>query len=188
MEKWFVMRKGAPFQEIAEKFKIHPILARLIRNRDVVGDENIEKYLHGTIADLYDGMLMKDMDKAIDILLEKIREEKKIRIIGDYDIDGINATYILLEGLRFLGADVDIDIQYTGLRPGEKLYEELLMKEEGMQETDNKLIHIGKPIEMDDEKFLQQLERLEKACKEETDHMKDIVAEIVPTYKRKVEV
>lgn len=110
MEKWFVMRKGAPFQEIAEKFKIHPILARLIRNRDVIGEENIEKYLHGTIADLYDGMLMKDMDKAIDILLEKIREEKKIRVIGDYDIDGINATYILLEGLQYLGADVDIDI------------------------------------------------------------------------------
>ena len=110
MEKWFVMRKGAPFGEIGEKFKIHPILARLIRNRDVVGDENIEKYLHGTIADLYDGMFMKDMDKAIDILLEKIREEKRIRIIGDYDIDGINATYILLEGLRYLGADVDIDI------------------------------------------------------------------------------
>jgi len=110
MEKWFVMRKGAPFGEIAEKFNIHPILARLIRNRDVIGDENIEKYLHGTIADLYDGMLMKDMDKAIDILLEKIHEEKKIRIIGDYDIDGINATYILLEGLKDLGADVDIDI------------------------------------------------------------------------------
>ena len=110
MEKWFVMRKGAPFQEIAEKFNIHPILARRIRNRDVVGDENIERYLHGTIADLHDGMLMKDMDKAIDILLEKIREEKKIRVIGDYDIDGINATYILLEGLKYLGADVDIDI------------------------------------------------------------------------------
>lgn len=110
MEKWFVMRKGAPFGEIAEKFNIHPILARLIRNREVIGDDNIERYLHGTIADLHDGMLMKDMDKAIDILLEKIREEKKIRIIGDYDIDGINATYILLEGLRYLGADVDIDI------------------------------------------------------------------------------
>ncbi len=110
MEKWFVMRKGAPFQEIAEKFKIHPVLARLIRNRDVVGDENIQMYLHGTIADLYDGMLMKDMDKAVDILLEKIREDKKIRVIGDYDIDGINATYILLEGIRTLGGTVDSDI------------------------------------------------------------------------------
>lgn len=110
MEKWFVMRKGAPFQEISEKFKIHPILARLIRNRDVVGDENIQMYLHGTIVDLYDGMLMKDMDKAVDIILEKIQEDKKIRIIGDYDIDGINATYILIEGIRALGGKVDVDI------------------------------------------------------------------------------
>lgn len=110
MEKWFVMRKGAPFQEIAEKFHINPVLARLIRNRDVVGDENIQMYLHGTISDLHDGMLMKDMDKAVDILLEKIQEDRKIRIIGDYDIDGINATYILLEGIRALGGDVDIDI------------------------------------------------------------------------------
>ena len=110
MEKWFVMRKGAPFQEIAEKFQIHPILARLIRNRDVIGDEAIQLYLNGTIADLYDGMLMKDMDKAVDILLEKIREDKKIRIIGDYDIDGINSTYILLEGIKYLGGEADIDI------------------------------------------------------------------------------
>ena len=110
MEKWFVMRKGAPFQEIAEKFHIHPILARLIRNREVIGDEAIDVYLNGTIADLHDGMLMKDMDKAIDILMEKIREDKRIRIIGDYYIDGINSTYILMEGLRALGADVDIDI------------------------------------------------------------------------------
>ena len=79
-------------------------------------------------------------------------------------------------------------MEYTGLRPGEKLYEELLMLEEGLQDTDNKLIHIGKPIEMDDELFKQQLVRLEQAAKAETDHMKDIVAEIVPTYKRKTEV
>ena len=97
MEKWFVMRKGAPFEEIADKFHIHPILARLIRNRDVIGDENIERYLNGTIADLYDGMLMKDMDKAVDILSEKIREGKKIRVIGDYYIDGVKASYILSE-------------------------------------------------------------------------------------------
>lgn len=110
MEKWFVMRKGAPFQENAEKFHINPILARLIRNRDVVGDDNIQMYLHGTIADLHDGILMKDMNRAVDIILEKIQDHKKIRVIGDYDIDGINATYILLEGLRALGGEVDIDI------------------------------------------------------------------------------
>lgn len=110
MEKWVVVRKGAPFQEIAEKFQIDPVIARLIRNRDIVGDEAIEQYLNGTISDLYDGMLMKDMQKAVEILLEKIEDGKKIRIIGDYDIDGINATYILLEGLQRLGANVDIDI------------------------------------------------------------------------------
>ncbi len=80
--------------------------------------------------------------------------------------------------------DVDIKIEYTGLRPGEKLYEELLMAEEGLSETENKLIHIGKPIEMDDEKFKQQLIRLEEAYKVEVTDMKDIVAEMVPTYKR----
>ncbi len=79
--------------------------------------------------------------------------------------------------------DVDIKIEYTGLRPGEKLYEELLMDEEGLQETENKLIHIGRPIEMDDELFKEQLKRLEIAYKEETLDMKEIVAEIVPTYK-----
>ncbi len=80
--------------------------------------------------------------------------------------------------------DVDIQIKYTGLRPGEKLFEELLMAEEGLGETENKLIHIGKPIEMDDEKFKEQLKRLEEAYKVEVTNMKDIVAEIVPTYKR----
>lgn len=79
---------------------------------------------------------------------------------------------------------VDIKIEYTGLRPGEKLYEELLMAEEGLQDTENKLIHIGKPIEMDDELFMSQLARLEEAYKVEVTNMKDIVAEIVPTYKR----
>ena len=76
MEQWFVMRKGAPFQDIAEKFQISPILARLIRNRDIVGDEAIEQFLNGTFMDLHDGMLMKDMNRAIDILMEKIREGK----------------------------------------------------------------------------------------------------------------
>ena len=110
MEKWILVRKGAEFQEIVEKFKISPILARLIRNRDVVGNENINMYLHGTITDLHDGILMKDMNRAIDILLEKIQDGKKIRVIGDYDIDGINATYILLQGLHALGGNVDVDI------------------------------------------------------------------------------
>lgn len=110
MENWVLLRKGADFQHISEKFHISLRVASLIRNRDVIGDDAIEKYLNGTIADLYDGMLMKDMDKAVAVLGEKIKENAKIRIIGDYDIDGIQSTYILLEGFRMLGADVDSDI------------------------------------------------------------------------------
>ena len=110
MEKWFLTMKKADFSGIARKYNISPITARLIRNRDVIGDEAIDFYLNGTIADLYDGMLMQDMDKAVEILAEKIEEEKQIRIIGDYDIDGVNATYILQEGLSGLGAHVDTDI------------------------------------------------------------------------------
>ena len=110
MEQWVLLRKGADFQSIARKFHISPRLACLIRNREIIGDVAIEKYLNGTISDLYDGILMKDMRKSLDILREKIEEHKKIRIIGDYDIDGINAAYILLEGLERLGAEVDSDI------------------------------------------------------------------------------
>ena len=100
-------------------------------------------------------------------------------------IDTMARNMIRLSGYE---PDVDIKVVYTGLRPGEKLYEELLMKEEGLQETANRLIHIGKPIEMDDEKFTAQLERLKEACEAETENMKDIVAEIVPTYRKKLEV
>ena len=97
-------------------------------------------------------------------------------------IDTMARNLIRLSGHE---PDVDIKIVYTGLRPGEKLYEEILMAEEGLQETSNKLIHIGKPIVMDDEEFCHQLDRLEKACEEETEDMKDIVASVVPTYRRK---
>lgn len=102
--------KKADFQKNADKFHISPIIARLIRNRDVVEEGEIEQYLNGTIADLSDGILMKDADKAIAILTEKIQENKRIRVIGDYDIDGVNATYILQEALAGLGAIVDTDI------------------------------------------------------------------------------
>ena len=95
-------------------------------------------------------------------------------------IDTMARNLIKLSGFE---PDVDIKVVYSGLRPGEKLYEELLMDEEGLQETANKLIHIGKPIEMDDEKFKEQLLRLEEAYKVEAEDMKQIVAEIVPTYK-----
>ncbi len=109
-ERWVLLRKGADFAGIGQKFGISPRLACLIRNRDIIGDEAIETYLHGTIADLEDGMLMRDMDRAVEILMEKIREGAPVRVIGDYDIDGVCATYILLEGLGRLGASVDMDI------------------------------------------------------------------------------
>jgi len=112
MEQWVLLRKGADFEKIGKQFGISPRLACLVRNREVIGEEAIEEYLHGTINNLYDGLLMKDMTKAVDILREKISEQKKIRIIGDYDIDGVNATYILLEGLESLGAEVDSDIPH----------------------------------------------------------------------------
>ena len=87
--------------------------------------------------------------------------------------------------IRLMGfePDVDIKIEYTGLRPGEKLYEELLMAEEGLQETENKLIHIGKPIIMDDEKFIKQLNELKCACENEVENIRSIVSEIVTTYR-----
>lgn len=110
MQRWFITMKKADFNAIGEKYHISPILARLIRNRDIIGDDAVDFYLNGTIADLYDGMLMQDMDRAVEILAEKIWEEKPVRVIGDYDIDGVNATYILQEGLSGLGADVDTDI------------------------------------------------------------------------------
>lgn len=112
MEQWVLLRKGADYESIGRKHGISKRLACLIRNREIIGDDSIEQYLNGTLSDLYDGLLMKDMDKAVDILREKISEQKRIRIIGDYDIDGVNATYILLEGLESLGANVDSDIPH----------------------------------------------------------------------------
>lgn len=110
MKNWVLLRKGGNFTELGRRFGIHPRTAALIRNRDIIGEDAMDRYLNGTIADLYDGMLMKDMDKAVEILKEKITEGQKIRVIGDYDIDGVNATYILMEGLEGLGAEVDSDI------------------------------------------------------------------------------
>ena len=108
--KWVVAAKRADFKEIAQKFGIDQVTARLIRNRDIVGDAAIEEYLNGSLLNLHDPGQMKDMDKAVRILCDKIDEQKKIRVIGDYDIDGIMATYILLQGLHRCGANVDYDL------------------------------------------------------------------------------
>lgn len=94
-------------------------------------------------------------------------------------IDEMARNLIRLSGFT---PDVDIKVEYTGLRPGEKLFEELLMAEEGMQDTPNKLIHIGKPIEMDDAAFKKKLRQLDEAAYQEIDRMRKLVAEVVPTY------
>ncbi len=106
-EKWVIAAKRADFRKIAEEYGIDPVIARLIRNRDVVGERQIDEYLNGKIEDLPSPWLMKDMDTAVEILKLKIRQSKPIRIIGDYDIDGVVSTYILLRGLTRLGARVD---------------------------------------------------------------------------------
>ncbi len=112
MAKWMVAAKKADFDKIAEKYHITPVLARIMRNRDVTGDEEIEKFLHGDLEDLHDPFLMKDMERAAEIIMAKIKEGKSIRIIGDYDVDGICSSYILFTGLRELGGRVDIVIPH----------------------------------------------------------------------------
>lgn len=102
--------KRADFKGIGERFGIDQVTARIIRNRDVIGEKAIEKYLHGSRKDFYSPWLLKDMEKAVAILQEKIENRNRIRIIGDYDIDGVMSTYILLESLRGLGCDVDMMI------------------------------------------------------------------------------
>ena len=107
MEKWFVINKGADFAGIAKRFGISPVTARLIRNRGVMGDEAIARYLKGGIGELYDPHLLLDSDRLTDILVQKISEQKKIRVIGDYDIDGVMSTYILYKGITRCGGSVD---------------------------------------------------------------------------------
>ncbi len=127
MEKWVVCTKKADFYGIAEKFRINPVIARLIRNRDVIGDEKIQEYLHGTLADLPSGRKMKDLEKAAEILEKKIQEGCRIRIIGDYDIDGVTSTTILLKGLKRLGAKVDTCIP-DRIKDGYGINEHLISK------------------------------------------------------------
>lgn len=110
MQKWIVMNKRADFKQIGEEFGIDQVTARIIRNRDVVEKEDIRKYLYGGTRDLYNPHLLKDADKLVEILAKKIEEQKPVRIIGDYDIDGVMATYILKTGLKRCGANVSTQI------------------------------------------------------------------------------
>lgn len=110
MEKWIEIRKGGNFMEMAKKYGIDPLIARIIRNRDIIDEKEITEYLYGGKEALHNPHLLKDVDKAAEIIAEGIAEKKAMRIIGDYDIDGVNATYILLDGIRRCGGNVDAAI------------------------------------------------------------------------------
>lgn len=125
MAQWFIAAKKADFNEIAKKYGIDPVLARIIRNRDVIEEEEIRKYLQGSREDLYDPSLMKDMDKAVAVLEQKIAEGVKIRVIGDYDADGICSSYILVSGLTACGAKADTVIPHR-IKDGYGLNESLI--------------------------------------------------------------
>lgn len=130
---WMLHTKRADFSAIAERFHISPVTARIIRNRDITGEHEIEKYLHGTRRDLYDPHLLKDMDRAVDILREKIEKGLRIRIVGDYDIDGICSSYLLYQGLKRCGARVDYQIPER-IRDGYGINESIIRRagEEGI--------------------------------------------------------
>lgn len=125
MAQWFLAAKKADFEKIGEKFGISAVLARLIRNRDIVGEEEIGKFLNGGMEELYAPFLLKDMEKAVEFLIPKIEAGERLRVIGDYDIDGVCASYILVKGLRALGADADAAIPHR-IKDGYGLNEALM--------------------------------------------------------------
>ena len=108
LKKWFVATKKADFNSIAEKYNISPMLARILRNRDVVLDDEINMYLNGRIDEIHNSLLLPNLSTAIREITRAIRDNKKICIIGDYDIDGVCATYILKKGFGILNANVSI--------------------------------------------------------------------------------
>lgn len=127
MEKWMIYSKKADFNALGTRFSINPVTARIIRNRDVIGEEAVYRYLYGTKKDMYSAWLMKDMRRAVELLKEKLEDRKKIRIIGDYDADGVNASCILWKGLKRCGAEVDVEIPHRmsdGYGINERLIEE----------------------------------------------------------------
>ena len=111
-EKWVVAAKRADFNRIGQKFGIDPVIARIIRNRDVVDDEDIRLYLEGELRDLASPWLMKDMEKAAAIIIEAIQQKQRVRIVGDYDIDGVCATAVLYKGFLRAGLNADTYIPH----------------------------------------------------------------------------
>ncbi|MCI9574297.1 MAG: single-stranded-DNA-specific exonuclease RecJ [Lachnospiraceae bacterium] len=112
MEKWYVTMKKADFDGWARKFNITPVVARILRNRNMTGEEEVRKFLGGTLEDCYSPWLLKDMDRAVEEILAAIESDISIRVIGDYDVDGVCASYILTKGLQILGARADTAIPH----------------------------------------------------------------------------
>lgn len=134
MEKWYVTAKKADFEAIAEEFHIDTVVARILRNRDLVEKEDIRRFLYGTKKDMYDAFLLKDVKKGAEYIAECIEKKTPIRVIGDYDVDGVCATHILSMGLKVLGAKVDTAIPHR-IRDGYGLNEQLISeaKEAGIE-------------------------------------------------------
>ena len=131
-EKWFVTTKKADFNHIAAEFGISPVLARIIRNRDIVTEEEVRYFLHGTLEDLHDPYLLKGMREGSAFLYAAIREKKQMRIFGDYDVDGICSTYVLYHALQLLGASVSYRIPHR-IKDGYGLNEEIIRECSGQQ-------------------------------------------------------
>lgn len=125
MEKWYVAAKRADFNKWAEEFGISPVLARILRNRELTEETEIRKFLWGTLQDCYSPWLLKDMDRAVELILEAVAEGCHIRVIGDYDVDGICSSYILTKGLQLIGATADTAIPHR-IHDGYGLNEHLI--------------------------------------------------------------
>ncbi len=125
MEKWFVAAKKADFNKWAAEFGISPVLARILRNRDLTEETEVKKFLYGGLENCYSPWLMKDMEKAADLITEAVRQGMFIRVIGDYDVDGICSAYILTKGFRMIGARVDAVIPHR-IHDGYGLNDELI--------------------------------------------------------------
>ena len=110
MEKWLIQAKKADFNGLGNKFNISPVIARIIRNRDIISEEEFKEYLNADIEELYSPFLLKGMEETVRIIVSAINDRKKIRVIGDYDIDGICSGYILTTGIERLGGIVDFDV------------------------------------------------------------------------------
>lgn len=107
---WYVYNKKADFYGLGAKLGVDPVIIRLMRNRDIIGEEAMQEYLDGGIEKLHDPHKLKDVEILTDILTEKFKENKSIRIIGDYDIDGVMSSYILMEGLSKFSDKISVQI------------------------------------------------------------------------------